>query len=495
MTGPLTRGTGALMLALAVYFAVHVLVRLWLPGSLELDEGQQLFLAQWLAVGYDSQPPFYNWLQYGAVQLFGDTVLALSVLKNAMLFCCFGLVALTARLVMRDERLVMTAVAGLLTLPQIAFEAQRDLTHTVAVLFAAALFMAALVATLKNPRPFTYALTGIAVGLGLLSKYNFALLPLAAGLALLPDAAFRRRLFDPRFLLTVVVALLIVAPHALWFSDHVDIATGRTIGKMTRNAVDDPVRRALGGLLSLAMAVVAFSVPTIAAFWIGFGRSFLRSLRLSDPWTRMIGRMFLVILAAIAMMVLFGGVSNIKDRWLVPYLFLLPLYFSLKLALLADPVEGGSRRFARLVAVVMVGVPLALALRPPVQGLLGTYGKMNVAYGPAIAAILSTEPRRPSLIVTDDQQMAGNLRLQAPDVPVVIPGYEHFLADEAPDPARPVLIVWRQRGNPAPPFPEALRPWLAGKDPPVGSIAVPYHYGRPGDLYHFGYRWVEPQPR
>ena len=35
------------------------------PASLELEEGQQLYFAQWLSVVYDSHPPFYNWLQYG----------------------------------------------------------------------------------------------------------------------------------------------------------------------------------------------------------------------------------------------------------------------------------------------------------------------------------------------------------------------------------------------------------------------------------------------
>ena len=55
---------GSLYLLLAAYFTVNVFLRLAGPASLELDEGQQLYFAQWLAVGYDSQPPFYNWLQY-----------------------------------------------------------------------------------------------------------------------------------------------------------------------------------------------------------------------------------------------------------------------------------------------------------------------------------------------------------------------------------------------------------------------------------------------
>ena len=64
---------------LGAYFIANVIVRLSLPHSLELDEGQQLFLAQWLAVGYDSQPPFYNWLQFGAEQLLGPTLASLSL--------------------------------------------------------------------------------------------------------------------------------------------------------------------------------------------------------------------------------------------------------------------------------------------------------------------------------------------------------------------------------------------------------------------------------
>ena len=65
---------GSLYLLLAAYFTVNLLLRLAGPASLELDEGQQLYFAQWLAVGYDSQPPFYNWLQYWFVQLFGSSV-------------------------------------------------------------------------------------------------------------------------------------------------------------------------------------------------------------------------------------------------------------------------------------------------------------------------------------------------------------------------------------------------------------------------------------
>ena len=114
MIDGLARHPGRVYLLLAAYFAVNILLRLASPASLELDEGQQLFLAQWLALGYDSQPPFYNWLQYWVVQLFGDSVLAISLLKNLMLFLSYLLLGLTAHLVIRDRVLAVIATLGLI---------------------------------------------------------------------------------------------------------------------------------------------------------------------------------------------------------------------------------------------------------------------------------------------------------------------------------------------------------------------------------------------
>ena len=128
MIDRLARSDGAVYLLLAAYFIINILLRLAAPASLELDEGQQLFFAQWLAPGYDSQPPFYNWVQYGFVQLLGSSMLAISLLKNLMLFLSYLLFGLTAHLIIRDRTLAIIATLALITIPQIGYEAQRDLT-------------------------------------------------------------------------------------------------------------------------------------------------------------------------------------------------------------------------------------------------------------------------------------------------------------------------------------------------------------------------------
>ena len=483
---------------LGAYFIANVIVRLSLPHSLELDEGQQLFLAQWLAIGYDTQPPFYNWLQYGSEQLLGPTLASLSVLKNLVLFLSYLFFGLTSFMVLRSRPLAIIATLGLLTMPQVSFEAQRDLTHTVAVIFTSCLFLFALVRAIKAPSLFTYALTGLAIGLGIIAKYNFVLLPAAALLAMLAEPEFRRRVFDWRILLTVVIAIAVVTPHGLWFLDHLDAATGRTIGKLTAEETTGRLSQILTGLTSLALAFVGFAALTLALFGIAFGRDLSRAVKASSPWTRLIGRIMLISAIALVVVVLLGA-SNIKDRWLTPIYLVLPLYLCLKIEAANLASERQLNRFLPIGLALMVLIPLVLFARIPLHGMLGKYEKLNVPYEAAVAQILASDPNRPSLVLASDQQIAGNIRLNAPDIPVTIPGYEAFEKPFLFDATHPLLVVWRNRGRESMPLPQDLADWLAAHGGlSVGeprSVALPYLYGKPGDLYHFAYAFVYPKAR
>ena len=501
MIDRLARQPGAVYLLLAAYFAVNVLLRVAGPASLELDEGQQLFFAQWLAIGYDSQPPFYNWLQYWVVQLFGGSVLAVSLLKNLMLFLSYLLFGLTAQLVVRDRVLAVIATLGLITVPQVGYEAQRDLTHTVSVLFAACMFVFFFVRALLRPTALNYALTGVAIALGVLSKYNFVVLPVIAAMALLPDRQWRARLFDVRIILMIAVSAAIVAPHALWFLDHVQEATGRTLLKLTVGASGGRLDQIGNGFVSLAGAIAAFALPTVAAFAVAYGTALPRSWKAQSRWTRLFGRMFAISFAVLLLLVVFGGASYIKDRWLVPLLFLLPIYLCAKLEASGETFPGAARRFGAIVLAIMVLVPLVLFTRPMAVGAMGDYGKQNVPYGLAVATILASNKDRPSIVLALDQHLAGNFRLHAGDIPITIPGYEPLERPYAFDATHPLLVVWRKsNGRADPRLPDALKAWLERKgvwpaeEPQVRDAALPYHYGREGDLYHFGYAWIYPAP-
>ncbi|MGR9245353.1 ArnT family glycosyltransferase [Rhizobium leguminosarum] len=490
MTESNRRDISWIFVLLAAYFVLQVGVRLATSHSLDLDEAEQVFRSQWLAAGYGPQPPFYNWLQYTIFQFAGVSLTALSVVKNLLLFSSYVLYGLTARLILRDKALVAIATLGLLTIPQMAFEMQRDLTHTVAVFFSASIFFFGFIRSLKQPSLGSYLISGIGIGFGLLAKYNFAILPAAALIAALSDARLRQRIFDWRLMLTAAVAFVIILPHLFWLKDNLDFATARTLEKMTASGDASYLTQVAMGVSSLALAIISFAALTVAVFALVLGKSLRPALTAGSEWTRLLERMMFVFLAGILLLIVFGGAAGIKDRWLVPMLFILPLYFCLKIE--AAGVETGRvfRRFMPVVAIIMIGVPAVLYGSVATARFTGHYERLNRPYATMLE--LLRKQAEPAAILAGDSLLAGNLRQDIPGVPVLSVDYPGFHPDLAG--RRPLLLVWLlpKGGSEAlpPDMAEWLQPNLGVSAPQASVIDVPYFYGRGGDRYRFGYAWV-----
>ncbi len=132
------------------YFVLSVLLRVLRSESLQNDEAEQAFQAQFLLLGYGRQPPFYNWLQYGFIHMFGLSVATLSALKNLLLCLTCITFGLAARIVLEDRRLALVVMLGVLATPSVTVLAQRDLTHAIATFWLVALFLCGLFTTLKT---------------------------------------------------------------------------------------------------------------------------------------------------------------------------------------------------------------------------------------------------------------------------------------------------------------------------------------------------------
>src|SRR5690606_3921831 len=91
---------------------------------------EQALVSQRLRLGYGTQPPLYSWLQWILFQVFGLNLFALSALKNLLLFSTYASLFFLARPLIGNGP-AMAASASLLLFPQIAWESQRDLTHSV----------------------------------------------------------------------------------------------------------------------------------------------------------------------------------------------------------------------------------------------------------------------------------------------------------------------------------------------------------------------------
>lgn len=492
------RDGGTLYFLLAIYFAVNAALRIALQGSLEMEQSRLFFLAQWLAPGYGGQAPLAVWIQHGAMRLVGANLPVVVVLENLLLFLSYLLVGWAAFLVIRNRALAIIAVLGMLLLPQVVFELQRDAGASATAFLAAGFFFGSLFAMLDRGSLVAYGLVGLAVGGGLLANYDFVLLLVAALVAMLLEPAFRARLANWRIIATLLFAGAALALHVLWLRDNIGFVIAQSLERVPHHATADRSSQIIEGLFSLAAALVGFVAPTMLVFWLAFGRRFVEAWQVSSPWTRLLARIFLLVLLALVALVVFGGASAIRDRWLVPCFFMLPLYFSLKLDALNQTIANAPKRFGAIALLVLIAVPLVLAARVPAAHWTGRYTKINLPNQPAIETVLAAGRHAPALIFAEDPELAGNIRLGAKGIPVVTPAYSPFEKGHLFDESHPVLIVWRAGADGQAPMPAPLQ-WLlsfqvdadAAKLVPE-TIALPYRYGRAGDVHRLAYAWVYP---
>jgi 4-amino-4-deoxy-L-arabinose transferase-like glycosyltransferase len=493
------RDGGVLYFLLAIYFAVNAALRIALQGSLEMEESRLFFLAQWLAPGYGGQAPLAVWMQHGVTRLVGANLLAVVVLENLLLFLAYAFVGWAAFQVMRNRALAIIAVLGMLLLPQVAYELQRDGGASTAVLMATAFFIATLFAMLYRGSFFGHLLAGLGIGVGLLASYDFVLLLVAALVVILLEPAFRARLTNWRIIVTIIIAGAVFALHAMWLRDNLALVVAQSVARVPHHAGADQTSQVIEGLFSLIAALVGFFLPTVIVFWLAFGRRFPESWQASSPWTRLVSRIFVLVMLVLIALVVFGGASAIHDRWLVPVFFMVPLYFSLKLDALNQTIGNAPKRFGAIVLLVMIAVPLAIAARVPAAHWTGRHTALNVPYREAIAAILASGQHPPSLIFAEDVELAGNLYLGAKGIAVVAPGHSHFEKGYAFDETHPLLIVWHAGSDGQTPMPEPLARLLAfqvvagATKPSAAFLSLPYRFGAESPTFRLGYAWIYPR--
>jgi 4-amino-4-deoxy-L-arabinose transferase-like glycosyltransferase len=382
-------------------------------------------------------------------------------------------------------------------LPAISVLAQRDLSHAVATMFAVSLFIYAYLLTLTRPSLWSYLLTGLAVGIGVISKYNFVIVPLAALLAILPEVDLRKRLFDWRLIPALVLAAAICVPHMLWVLQNVSTATSGTIDAMRADATGNPMLDRLTGLFMLLVAALESALPILAFFLIAFRRDFIGAWKTETLWTRVIGRALLVSLVLVGLIGIGFGATTISQKWLSPFLLLLPLYLCLKL----DAAAGAetARPTARLawpVSLLAFGFVLYLALGNLVGPLIGRQPKENLPSVPFIRQVLAERGPRaePAYIIAADPALAAAARLAAPESRIELPSFTQAPALEAATAKAQGLVIWKaEPGNAE--LPESVRTFLAALGLPSEGLlpavlTVPYLFSGGRDKASFGYAWI-----
>jgi len=433
-------------LLLGLLFSAHVAVRLISSPIAELDESWQLVLSQHWALGYHSHPPLYTWLQIIVFKIFGESFFSLALLKNALLFGLYLFTYASARLLTRRHDRAVLAVLCLLLIPQIAWESQRDLTHSVLLSTATAAAVYSFLRLAEGPSNARYALLGLCVAVMILSKYNSGLFLIGTTAALMLVPRYRALLISPRIVITAAVILAVAGPHLAWVAAHPGEAFASTQKLDFRRSVSFAE-----GAVRLPYKVIRAALPNlslVALFYFLVSRR--RSFVLRNDPARLIFRASAISVGLLFVVMLVTSATALRSRWFQPMFVCAPILF---VAQLEQAPRWLFRWVGCLATIVAISVLVLLPMKLSRGG--GSYGQdLTAATLNEISSATGPTLRDADVIIADNFWIAGamHLRLKKPSVVSLA------TPPDVPPPTHPVILFDANRS--AQPSPR-LTDWLA----------------------------------
>ena len=399
---------GLLLLTLA-----HIVSRVVISSGMKWDESGQILWAQNLALGYGPQPPLYTWMQWAVCQLLGPSVLALAVLKHILIAVTYCLAWLAGRQLL-NEKGAWWVAGSLLLMPPFGWDSLRDQTHTVMVTAMTMGLWWAVLRQIKAPSAINFLWIGLFCGLGMLSKYSYAMLIAALFIASMTVAQVRSAIFSRGWWLAPLVGLLIFAPHATWLASHWGMATTETVQKMS---ISTEVSH-LKGLGNLAKALLATLGLWLITVLLSYRSSLWKSTAAPQPlattnWAKPLLQRYLLIIAACLLgMVLVADVTDFKQRWMLPLMAIAPLALYVWRPALLEP--GVGRAFTGIVILFALVFLTMATLRPWQGGRKNDPDELNHPVKALAAQLRAAGYSGQGVIVGSDHMIAAMLHSQFP---------------------------------------------------------------------------------
>lgn len=450
-------------LAIVAFFFGHALIRILGSSNLGLDDDEAVLQAQvWQLVYSDFNPPLFTWLVFALQSLFGRSV-ALVELLEAALMAGGGILLYRAALpAFRHPAALRAAMAGYGLTAFYGWGVFEELSHSIALIFAIGFTVWALMRTIRRGGTAAFAILGIAIGIGVLSKYLYLLFAAALVTAALRQSEYRSRLLDRRLALSALVALAIVSPHLAGLIG-IEGQTGQTAaGLAERVASDVSLPRLLRNLVRSALAfVLPFALYLGLAFFLERRRT---KAAVPQPAPAAGDGAFLVVLrdatlimlGAVLVGVLALGTNAYNARYMIAPLTLAPV---LVFAWIDRWQMFPTAAVARFLRIAAITIPIVAAVRAALYFILlappicPTRCDSFVDYR-AVAEELGPEPGGISVIRTTQSRIGGNLLIRVPNSIVVVAASTPGVEDAIPPlPPRRCSLVWFQ---------------TVGSDPPVG---------------------------
>lgn len=470
--GPFSAAIASVLLYCLTQIVVMGLLSHFAGTGVGVDDSEQLMEMRFLAAGYgSSQPPLYTWLAILAASLVGTSVLALKIVKYGLLAAGLAAYFTAIRRLGYSNRAAAAGMFGLLLFPQIFWEMQHALTHSVAIFCFTSVLLLALVEVEKRRSAVAYAFFGLATAAAMLSKYNIVIFLAALFLASLSVRETREAIFDRRFLISVAVAILACLPTLHWNIAHPDdfLAHSGGFGAGQGGSLLETAVLALRGLGKAVLNFASLPIAIVAVAFLLAARKTTTSPQ-STRWPeKLLWRTIALAVLITLVVVLAGGITQFRDRWVLPIFVLLPAALAMRFDAIG---QTGAKAQG---TIVFVGAVLAVLVLP-----VSWY--MHLNGGDSRGSIVRMDYRSlyekisaggPVKTVVSSWFWVGNLRLV--DANLIV------LDDEIPDFARlirepAVLVLADDREPPSDVFEELARAGYA-MDTVHRTVEVPQALG------------------
>ena len=383
------------ILAFLSFLAITLIT--FFKSALELEDAEQAYYSQWLRWGYDDQPPFYTWLQYSFNCILGVGKLPFSMLRGVLFSMTLLLLYQFSGLRIKRADKSKLAVLALVLIPVYIDFTFRRLSHTslLCLCVVASYYCIQLLVVRKSI--YNYLLFGLVIGVGLMSKYNYAFFLVTFAVVSVWDRELRAIVFSLKILLSVLISALIVASHIYWLLGPDEFQTFLASSVEEKIGIEETETGfSLLPILIYIKGLFALMFPILAVIGIGYFSKNVSFNKLKLNW---FVKMFFGQLLVLGLFFFIFQSQKVETRWL------LPLFISFVVLLIENLSFKNNSKL-----VTVIGVQ---TLRTPVESVMNIPSSVHFGFEP-ITNKLSKN--------FDDYQWvlpnvtyAGNVRLLHPE--------------------------------------------------------------------------------
>lgn len=475
---------------LAWYVALHALVFVVVPlltqPNAPLDVVEMHWWGQHYQWGYHKHPPTPAWLVAGAIDC-GAGLPGVYLLSQLCIAVCFGSCwALSRRWLSPNAALSATLL--LETIYYLNYPTP-ELNHNVVLMATWAWTVVACWKAVETDRLRDWLLLGLAMGVGLLTKYAQGVLAVLLLGWLVLDPQARRCWRRPGPWLACGVSLLVFWPHLRWAAAHDWTTLRYFMDRTSEAAAAEPLPRwryPVDFFVDQLLPLLPLLIP-VAMLRIGEGAEPRRATPLACRY------LAVVCAGPFVLLILLSAIAGFKLRnmWGAPLWTFAPL----GLFVAASPrIDDAARQRVLITALCFLALAGGgLAIRNTAGPLLDGVGQRIHFNGPqlaqAAAEAWATVSDEPLPLVAGPEWLAGNVSLYLPHHPAVYAQLDARASPWADDDLvrreGAVLLWYRDVDGDGPPGrqrPGEAESWLRRFPTAVVQPEVVMHYRALGNL-------------